>query len=159
MRFLPVLVSTAAFMIAHQTLAQTSADCVDPQVFVQCLSDQDVYLRTCKDQEFACLCKWNTVRLQCWDNSCPNDSARGTQAALVQNYCAIADALSPSASSAAPQPTSISTSPTSPFSATPTASDYPDTKSTSNGFTLISPRPIFILAAAGIASGRLALSF
>lgn len=45
--------------------------------------------------DFACLCKWNRVKLQCWDNSCPNDPARATQAGVVENYCGVAKANSP----------------------------------------------------------------
>ncbi|KAJ8659634.1 hypothetical protein O0I10_004613 [Lichtheimia ornata] len=82
-------------------LGQAPAGCTDQQVFSQCLKNEDNYLKTCKSDDFACLCKWNRVKLQCWDNSCPNDPARATQAGVVENYCGVAKANSPATTAAA----------------------------------------------------------
>ncbi|KAI8148946.1 hypothetical protein BJV82DRAFT_708803 [Fennellomyces sp. T-0311] len=100
-----------AVMLSSTNLvaAQAPAGCTAATVFNQCLTDQDIYLKTCKDQEFSCLCKWNQAKLSCWDN-CPSDPSRATQQGLVQNYCAIASANAPSSTSALPSSTSASIS-------------------------------------------------
>ncbi|KAI9499515.1 hypothetical protein BDB00DRAFT_783016 [Zychaea mexicana] len=88
-------------VVSNQAAAQQApAGCTAANVFTQCLQNEQDYLKTCKDQDFACLCKWNTAKLSCWDN-CPNDPARATQAGLVSNYCAIAGANAPTAFQAA----------------------------------------------------------
>ncbi|KAI7876914.1 hypothetical protein K492DRAFT_198107 [Lichtheimia hyalospora FSU 10163] len=82
-------------------LGQAPAGCTDQQVFSQCLTNEDNYLKTCKSDDFACLCKWNRVKLQCWDNSCPNDPARATQAGVVESLCGVAKANNPATTASA----------------------------------------------------------
>ncbi|KAL1929045.1 hypothetical protein VTP01DRAFT_2104 [Rhizomucor pusillus] len=118
-----VLVS-ALVSLAGLASAQT-ANCAAAVVFNQCLQNEDNYLKGCKDQDYACLCKWSKAKFSCWDN-CPNDNQRGIQESLVQTYCSVAG-VNATSSSAAPSATSASSSiaVSSSASSAPSSSAHP----------------------------------
>ncbi|KAI9313594.1 hypothetical protein BX666DRAFT_1978078 [Dichotomocladium elegans] len=80
-------VAAAALTLGQIVSAQTpTSSCADQPVFDQCKANQDTYLKTCSQQDYACLCRWQTVKVSCW-NSCPNDPERSTQESLAIVYC------------------------------------------------------------------------
>ncbi|KAI9272996.1 hypothetical protein BDA99DRAFT_281032 [Phascolomyces articulosus] len=120
-------VSTAvsALVVAMVTFTQVTeaqSTCPAQTVFDQCKQNEDNYLNTCKQLDYACLCKWQTAKVSCWD-TCPDDIERSTQAALMTTYCSQpgANVTVPASSSMAPpaSQTSIaqaSSTPSSPAS-------------------------------------------
>ncbi|ORZ02422.1 hypothetical protein BCR43DRAFT_509600 [Syncephalastrum racemosum] len=82
-----------------QASTPSASSCSVPKVFAQCLTNQDNYIRGCTGQDYTCLCKWNTVKLSCWD-SCPNEPGRQAQNGIKETYCTISgiaqNATSPS---------------------------------------------------------------
>ncbi|KAG2220971.1 hypothetical protein INT45_006504 [Circinella minor] len=76
--------------------------------------------------DYACLCKWQTAKVSCWD-TCPDDVQRGTEAALMTTYCSQPGAnvtVVPSSSSVLPSSSQASIS-----QASNTASPSNDDKS------------------------------
>ncbi|KAI9484176.1 MAG: hypothetical protein EXX96DRAFT_607068 [Benjaminiella poitrasii] len=62
--------------------------CAVQSTFELCLQNEDNYIKTCQDQDFACLCRWHKEKLTCWNN-CPNAVGYSAQQTLVQNYCSM----------------------------------------------------------------------
>ncbi|CAO3636763.1 unnamed protein product [Cunninghamella echinulata] len=60
--------------------------CSDQPVFELCLKNQENYINGCRTDEFACLCRWHSSKLSCFDN-CPLDTGKETQAGLVKHMC------------------------------------------------------------------------
>ncbi|KAI7847750.1 hypothetical protein BDC45DRAFT_525237 [Circinella umbellata] len=82
--------TTSTFVVAMVALTQTieaqQSSCLAQTVFDLCKANEDNYLSTCKQTDYACLCKWQTAKVSCWD-TCPDDVQRGTEAALMTTYC------------------------------------------------------------------------
>ncbi|KAI9030100.1 hypothetical protein CLU79DRAFT_423545 [Phycomyces nitens] len=91
-----LLVPILAYLEA--TSAQADAGCAASVIFNQCLRNQDIYIKTCSGQDYACLCKWHTTKLSCWDN-CMNDVSRGSQEGLKTTFCSIATPINATTSS------------------------------------------------------------
>ncbi|KAI9497783.1 hypothetical protein BDB00DRAFT_592000 [Zychaea mexicana] len=80
-------VSTIAVaMVAFSQTAQAQSTCAAQTVFDLCKQNEDNYIKTCNQGDYACLCKWQKAKVSCWD-TCPNDTERGTQEALMTTYC------------------------------------------------------------------------
>ncbi|ORY93477.1 hypothetical protein BCR43DRAFT_527023 [Syncephalastrum racemosum] len=87
MKSFHLAVGTLVSVMVSITAAQTTvATCADQTVFDQCKKNEQNYLDTCTNNDFACLCKWQTAMVSCW-NSCPDDQEKGTQQALQTTYC------------------------------------------------------------------------
>ncbi|CAO3639708.1 unnamed protein product [Cunninghamella blakesleeana] len=54
--------------------------------FDLCLKNQDNYINGCKPDEFACLCRWHTSKLSCYDN-CPLNIGKEEQTGKVKHVC------------------------------------------------------------------------
>ncbi|KAI7906543.1 uncharacterized protein BX663DRAFT_548711 [Cokeromyces recurvatus] len=76
------------FAFSQMVAAQTAA-CAAQNVLDTCLSNEDNYLKTCIDRDYACLCKWHTAKLTCFDN-CPQNLGRASQQGLKDTFCSIA---------------------------------------------------------------------
>ncbi|KAG2232022.1 hypothetical protein INT48_000577 [Thamnidium elegans] len=86
MKFIFTLVS--AFVFSQLVFAQSPA-CTAQEVLTTCLSMEDTYLKTCTAQDYACLCKWHTEKLSCFD-SCPQDVGRPFVQGSKDTFCSIA---------------------------------------------------------------------
>ncbi|KAG2204967.1 uncharacterized protein EV154DRAFT_505368 [Mucor mucedo] len=62
--------------------------CAVQSTFELCLHNEDNYIKTCQEQDFACLCRWNKEKLTCWNN-CPNDEGFPRQEGLVSSLCSM----------------------------------------------------------------------
>ncbi|CAO3595250.1 unnamed protein product [Absidia cylindrospora] len=60
--------------------------CSDQTVFELCLKNQDNYIKACRPEEYACLCRWHSSKLSCYDN-CPQDTGRIEQSKVVKDAC------------------------------------------------------------------------
>ncbi|KAI8968475.1 hypothetical protein BDF20DRAFT_916990 [Mycotypha africana] len=78
----------AAFLVQWVS-AQSTTACAAQNVLDTCLSNEDNYLKTCINADYACLCKWHTAKLSCYDN-CPSSLGRPAQQGLKDTYCSIA---------------------------------------------------------------------
>ncbi|KAI7881829.1 hypothetical protein K492DRAFT_176810 [Lichtheimia hyalospora FSU 10163] len=104
----------AAFIVLVSTLnqlacAQATSSCPAQNVFDQCKQNEDNYLKTCTQSDYACLCKWQTQKVSCWD-TCPNDNQKGIEESLMITYCSQpgANVTSSAASSTLPSSSSAS---------------------------------------------------
>ncbi|KAI8642811.1 hypothetical protein BD408DRAFT_443187 [Parasitella parasitica] len=66
----------------------TVSACAVQSTFELCLQNEDNYIKTCQEQDFACLCRWNKEKLTCWNN-CPNDEGFARQEGVVSNFCSM----------------------------------------------------------------------
>ncbi|KAI9322242.1 hypothetical protein BX666DRAFT_1893012 [Dichotomocladium elegans] len=71
---------------AMQPTSTTTASCAAQTVFDQCKQNEDNYLHTCKQEDYACLCRWQTAKVSCWD-TCPEDTEKEAQKSLMTSYC------------------------------------------------------------------------
>ncbi|KAJ8656608.1 hypothetical protein O0I10_007685 [Lichtheimia ornata] len=86
-RTLAIVIAVAGLLVAtNQIVYAQNANCPAQTVFNQCKQNEDNYLRTCKQDEYACLCKWQKAKVSCWD-TCPEDSEKETQKTLMMTYC------------------------------------------------------------------------
>ncbi|KAI7861644.1 hypothetical protein BDF14DRAFT_1746719 [Spinellus fusiger] len=112
-------------LLLKAALAQTDAGCAASVIFNQCLQNQDIYIKTCSGQDYACLCKWHTTKLSCWDN-CANDVTRGSQEGLKITFCSIATPINATSTSLislqSASTTATSLAPPSPLGLSPSAS-------------------------------------
>ncbi|KAI8332205.1 hypothetical protein BC941DRAFT_516975 [Chlamydoabsidia padenii] len=60
--------------------------CSDQTVFELCLKNQENYIKACRVDEYACLCRWHSSKLSCYDN-CPQDAGRLEQSRVVKDAC------------------------------------------------------------------------
>ncbi|KAL0095845.1 hypothetical protein J3Q64DRAFT_1708927 [Phycomyces blakesleeanus] len=128
MKFTATLTTTivAALALGQTVSAQNVTECAVAGIFNQCLQNEDTYIKTCIVTDYACLCRWHTVKLSCWNN-CPNEPGRATQQSLTTSHCAMPGANATSIWSSWTPPTSAVTiipsttaSPSASASATPT---------------------------------------
>ncbi|KAI7861393.1 hypothetical protein BDF14DRAFT_1881840 [Spinellus fusiger] len=127
MKFITVLntVVVAALTFRQYVLAQNVTECAVAGIFNQCLQNEDTYIKTCITTDYACLCRWHTVKLSCWNN-CPNDVGRATQQSITTSACAMPGANASSIWSSWTPPTSaVTIIPISTHSASATASATP----------------------------------
>ncbi|KAG2201379.1 hypothetical protein INT46_010184 [Mucor plumbeus] len=81
----PVVAATTASAAA---VPSTVSACAVQSTFELCLQNEDNYIKTCLEQDFACLCRWNKEKLTCWNN-CPNDEGLARQEGVVSNFCSM----------------------------------------------------------------------
>ncbi|KAI9349372.1 hypothetical protein BD770DRAFT_394962 [Pilaira anomala] len=81
--------SLASVAVICQLVSAQSPTCGAQEILNTCLSNQDIYLKTCTDQDYACLCKWHTTKLSCFDN-CPQDMGRPFVQGSKDTFCSIA---------------------------------------------------------------------
>ncbi|GAA5803812.1 hypothetical protein EDC94DRAFT_691943 [Helicostylum pulchrum] len=89
----------ASVFVLSQLVSGQSPACTAQEVLTTCLSTEDIYLKTCTDQDYACLCKWHTAKLSCFD-SCPQDVGRPFVQGSKDTFCSIAKTYNTTASSA-----------------------------------------------------------
>ncbi|KAI8353635.1 hypothetical protein EDC96DRAFT_517113 [Choanephora cucurbitarum] len=90
-------------------VATSTSSCALQATLDLCLQNEDNYIKTCGQQDFACLCRWSKEKLSCY-SSCPNDVGVGSQKAIVDSYCSVPGAnvsVAPWTSSGAPTSTVI----------------------------------------------------
>ncbi|KAI7903489.1 uncharacterized protein BX663DRAFT_506644 [Cokeromyces recurvatus] len=120
--------------------------CAVQSTFELCLQNEDNYIKTCQDQDFACLCRWNKEKLTCWNN-CPNADGYGAQQALVQNYCSMPGAnvsITPWTSSVAATSTPIVQS-SAVSTSTTSANSTPTNKTSSASILMLSQGALAIV--------------
>ncbi|KAI8889045.1 hypothetical protein K501DRAFT_6940 [Backusella circina FSU 941] len=100
MKFSATICTLTAFALIQSASAQ-SATCSDQTVIDTCASNQDIYLKTCADADYPCLCKWHTAKLSCYD-SCLLSGARASEKGLKDTFCSIAQTYSTNTSSVVP---------------------------------------------------------
>ncbi|KAI8993140.1 hypothetical protein BDB01DRAFT_775276 [Pilobolus umbonatus] len=115
-----IIIST----LAVYQLVSAQSTCTAQDILDLCLTNQDIYLKTCISTDYACLCQWHSAKLSCFDN-CPNDVTRHTQMGLRDTFCSIASTYAtttapavsgPVSSSAAVAPTPAVSDPNTPNS-------------------------------------------
>ncbi|KAI8141013.1 hypothetical protein BJV82DRAFT_620477 [Fennellomyces sp. T-0311] len=145
-------VSTAAVALvalSQSASAQTAGTCPDQTVFDQCKRNEDNYIATCAQGDYACLCKWQTEKVSCWNN-CPNDTGRGTEEALRITYCSQPGANVTSAIPSAPPATTASSIPTSAnVSPSPSSTPKKEGAASSIGENFVFMASSFAILAAG----------
>ncbi|KAI7884941.1 hypothetical protein K492DRAFT_191469 [Lichtheimia hyalospora FSU 10163] len=86
-RTVTVVIAVAGLLAAvNQITYAQNSNCPAQTVFNQCKQNEDNYLRTCKQDEYDCLCKWQKAKVSCWD-TCPEDSEKESQKKLMMTYC------------------------------------------------------------------------
>ncbi|KAI8097496.1 uncharacterized protein BX664DRAFT_326542 [Halteromyces radiatus] len=80
--------STTGSPVTEQptTSPQGPVLCSDQTVFELCLKNQDNYIKGCRSEEYACLCRWHSSKLSCYDN-CPQDAGKLEQSRTVKDVC------------------------------------------------------------------------
>ncbi|KAI7892325.1 uncharacterized protein EV154DRAFT_505568, partial [Mucor mucedo] len=109
----------SVIVLLSQSVSAQSPSCAAQEVLNTCLSNEDTYLKTCIDQDYACLCKWHTAKLSCFDN-CPQDLGRGSSQGLKDTFCSIAKTYNTTTSSSSSVAVSTVVSSTKLPSNTPT---------------------------------------
>ncbi|KAI8993488.1 hypothetical protein BDB01DRAFT_328908 [Pilobolus umbonatus] len=74
--------------IVPSATMNTMPTCNVQSTFELCLQNEDKYINTCEEQDYACLCRWNKEKLTCWNN-CPNDGGLASQAGIVSGLCSM----------------------------------------------------------------------
>ncbi|KAI8369067.1 hypothetical protein BD560DRAFT_397896 [Blakeslea trispora] len=90
-------------------VATSTSSCALQATLDLCLQNEDNYIKTCGQTDYACLCRWSKEKLSCY-SSCPNDVNAATQKTLVDSYCSVPGAnvsVAPWTSSGVPTSTAI----------------------------------------------------
>ncbi|CDS07432.1 hypothetical protein LRAMOSA01381 [Lichtheimia ramosa] len=142
---IPVALVVLASTLNQLTSAQTTtSSCPAQNVFEQCKQNEDNYLKTCTQNDYACLCKWQTQKVSCWD-TCPNDNQKGIEESLMTTYCSQPGANVTSSAVSSTLPSSSSASATQ--SASNSASASPSTEPNAASGTFENNLSVMVLAA------------
>ncbi|KAI8988341.1 hypothetical protein BDF20DRAFT_855204 [Mycotypha africana] len=129
----------------------STSSCPVQSTFELCLKNEDNYIKTCQEQDYACLCRWHKEKLTCWNN-CPHDLGLPNQQALVNDYCSRPGAnvsIAPWTSSA--PATSATLAPTQVAVNTPSSSPTAATNKPSSASNLLAHQSGAVLAAGAAA--------
>ena len=91
-------VSLVFSIVFFQLVSAQVPACAAQEVLNTCISNEDTYLKTCVDQDYACLCKWHKAKLSCYDN-CPNDLGMAMVKGQKDTFCSIAQTYNTTTSS------------------------------------------------------------